>query len=131
MILVDSSVWIDYFNGRETPETNKLDNLLGIETLAIGDIILTEVLQRFRSDVDYQIAKELLTSLIIFEMLGTNIAVKSADNYRLLRKRGITVRKTADVIIATFCIESQNPLLFSDKDFLPFVQHFGLLTVSI
>jgi predicted nucleic acid-binding protein len=130
MILVDSSVGIDYFNGRETPESNKLDNLLGIEPLAIGDIILTEVLQGFRSDVDYQTAKELLTSLTIFEMLGVNIAVKSADNYTLLRKRGITIRKTADVIIATFCIESQNSLLFSDKDFLPFVQHLGLVTVS-
>jgi predicted nucleic acid-binding protein len=108
MILVDSSVWIDYFNGRETPETNKLDTLLGVEPLAIGDLILTEVLQGFRSDVDYQTAKELLTSLTIFEMLGVDIAFKSVDNYRSLRKRGITIRKTADVIIATFCIESQN-----------------------
>ena len=130
MILVDSSVWVDYFNGRETPETNKLDSLLGVEPLAIGDIILAEVLQGFRSDTDYQTAKELLTSLTIFEMLGLNFAIKSADNYRMLRKRGITIRKTADVIIATFCIENQNSLLFSDKDFLPFVQHLGLLTVS-
>ncbi|MBD2294821.1 PIN domain nuclease [Anabaena sphaerica FACHB-251] len=130
MILVDSSVWIDYFNGRETPETNKLDTLLGVEPLAIGDLILTEVLQGFRSDRDYQTAKELLTSLTIFEMLGVDLALKSVDNYRFLRKRGITIRKTADVNIATFCIESQNPLLFSDKDFLPFVQHLGLLTVS-
>ncbi|MBE9004644.1 PIN domain nuclease [Fortiea sp. LEGE XX443] len=129
MILVDSSVWIDYFNGRETPETNKLDTLLGVEPLAIGDLILIEVLQGFRSDVDHQTAKELLTSLTIFEMLGIDLAVKSADNYRILRKRGITIRKTADVIIATFCIESQNALLFSDKDFLPFVQHLGLLSV--
>lgn len=130
MIIVDSSVWVDYFNGRETPETNKLDNLLGVEPLAIGDLILTEVLQGFRSDGDYQTAKELLTSLTIFEMLGINLAFKSADNYRSLRKCGITIRKTADVIIATFCIENQNSLLFSDKDFLPFVQHLGLLTVS-
>jgi predicted nucleic acid-binding protein len=130
MIIVDSSVWIDYFNGRETPETNKLDTLLGVEPLAIGDLILTEVLQGFRSDADYQTAKELLTSLTIFEMLGINLAFKSADNYRSLRKCGITIRKTADVIIATFCIESQNSLLFSDKDFLPFVQHLGLFTVS-
>jgi predicted nucleic acid-binding protein len=129
MIVVDSSVWIDYFNGRETPETNKLDTLLGVESLAIGDLILTEVLQGFRSDADYQTAKELLNSLTIFEMLGINLAFKSADNYRSLRKRGITIRKTADVIIATFCIESQNSLLFSDKDFLPFVQHLGLFTV--
>ncbi|MEH2050172.1 type II toxin-antitoxin system VapC family toxin [Nostoc sp.] len=130
MIIVDSSVWIDYFNGRETPETNKLDTLLGVEPLAIGDLILTEVLQGFHSDADYQTAKELLTSLTIFEMLGINLAFKSADNYIILQKSGITIRKTTDVIIATFCIESQNSLLFSDKDFLPFVQYLGLFTVS-
>lgn len=130
MIIVDSSVWIDYFNGAETPETNKLDVLLGVEQIAIGDLILTEVLQGFRSDEGYQTAKELLTSLQIFEMLGLNIAIKSVDNYRFLRKRGITIRKTADVIIATFCIENQNPLLFSDKDFIPFVNHLGLIQVS-
>jgi predicted nucleic acid-binding protein len=130
MIIVDSSVWIDYFNGIETPETNKLDELLGLEPIAIGDLILTEVLQGFRSDTGYQTAKELLTSLTIFEMLGLDIALKSVDNYRFLRKRGITIRKTADVIIATFCIENQNSLLFSDKDFLPFVNHLGLISVS-
>ena len=130
MIIVDSSVWIDYFNGVETPETNKLDVLLGVEQIAIGDLILTEVLQGFRSDEGYQTAKELLTSLQIFEMLGLNIAIKSVDNYRFLRKRGITIRKTADVIIATFCIENQHPLLFSDKDFIPFVNHLGLIQVS-
>jgi predicted nucleic acid-binding protein len=130
MIIIDSSVWIDYFNGVETPETNKLDVLLGVEQIAIGDLILTEVLQGFRSDEGYQTAKELLTSLQIFEMLGLNIAIKSVDNYRFLRKRGITIRKTADVIIATFCIENENPLLFSDKDFIPFVNHLGLIQVS-
>jgi hypothetical protein len=130
MIIIDSSVWIDYFNGTEIPETNKLDQLLGVEAIAIGDLILTEVLQGFRSDTEYQTAKELLTSLTIFEMLGLEIALKSVDNYRFLRKRGITIRKTADVIIATFCIENQSPLLFSDKDFLPFVHHLGLISVS-
>ncbi|BAZ81765.1 PIN domain nuclease [Sphaerospermopsis kisseleviana CS-549] len=130
MIIVDSSVWVDYFNGIETPETNKLDQLLGVEPIAISDLILTEVLQGFRSDNGYQTAKELLTSLHIFEMLGLDIAIKSADNYRFLRKQGITIRKTADVIIATFCIETQNSLLFSDKDFLPFVNHLGLIRVQ-
>jgi predicted nucleic acid-binding protein len=129
VIIVDSSVWIDYFNGTETPETNKLDTLLEVEAIAIGDLILTEVLQGFRSDTEYQTAKDLLTSLTIFEMLGLDIALKSADNYRFLRKRGITIRKTADVIIATFCIQSQNTLLFTDKDFLPFTEHLGLLTI--
>ncbi|MEB3147729.1 MAG: PIN domain nuclease [Sphaerospermopsis sp.] len=130
MIIVDSSVWVDYFNGIETPETNKLDQLLGVEPIAISDLILTEVLQGFRSDNGYQTAKELLTSLHIFEMLGLDIAIKSADNYRFLRKQGITIRKTADVIIATFCIETQKSLLFSDKDFLPFVNHLGLIRVQ-
>jgi predicted nucleic acid-binding protein len=130
MIIVDSSVWVDYFNGIETLETNKLDQLLGLEPIAIGDLILTEVLQGFRSDNGYQTAKELLTSLHIFEMLGLDIAIKSADNYRFLRKQGITIRKTADVIIATFCIETQHSLLFSDKDFLPFVNHLGLIRIQ-
>jgi len=128
MILVDSSVWIDYFNGHDTPQTERLDSLLGSELLGIGDLILTEVLQGFREDRDYQTAKQLLTSLTIFSLLGIELAIKSADNFRSLRKRGITVRKTADVIIATFCIENNYSLLFTDKDFLPFVDYLGLRT---
>ncbi len=130
MILVDSSVWIDYFNGVDTPQTSKLDTLLGVEPLGIGDLILTEVLQGFKSDADYKTAKQLLSALSIFEMLGAEQAVKSAENFRALRKRGITVRKTADVIIATYCIEARHSLLFADKDFLPFVEHLGLRPVS-
>ena len=129
MIVVDSSVWIDYFNGRDTPQTDKLDELLGIELLGIGDIILTEVLQGFRADKDYRTAKNVLTSLAVFDMLGTKIAIKSADNFRTLRKQGITIRKTNDVIIATFCLENNHSLLFSDKDFIPFVKHLGLNAV--
>jgi len=126
MIIVDSSVWIDYFNGVNTPQTDKLDEILEMELLGIGDIIMTEVLQGFRSDRDYRAAKKALTSLAILPMLGTEIAIKSADNFRLLRKQGITVRKTNDVIIATFCIENNCSLLFSDKDFMPFVNYLGL-----
>ena len=128
MIMVDSSVWIDYFNGHDTSETTKLDSLLGIEPLAIGDIILTEVLQGFRKDEDYKTAFLLLSSLTIFELLGVKMAKKSADNYRQLRKQGITIRKTTDVIIASFCIEKNLPLLFSDKDFTPFVKHLNLVS---
>ncbi len=131
MILVDSSVWIDYFNGRDTPQTAKLDELLGVELLGIGDIILTEVLQGFRTDKDYRTAKRMLTSLTIFNMLNLEIAIKSADNFRELRKQGITIRKTVDVIIATFCLENDHSLLFSDKDFLPFVERLGLSSVLI
>ncbi|MGK7892769.1 MAG: PIN domain nuclease [Xenococcus sp. (in: cyanobacteria)] len=129
MIMVDSSIWIDYFNGRDTTQTTELDSLLGVKPIAIGDIILTEVLQGFRNDEDYKIAYSLLMSLTIFELWGEKMALKSADNYRLLRKRGITIRKTTDVIIASFCIENNLPLLFSDKDFLPFVKHLKLVSV--
>lgn len=129
MILVDSSVWIDYFNGVDSTETNRLDETLGLEEVAIGDLILTEVLQGFRNDKDYKTAKEILTSLNIYEMLGVELALKSANNFRKLRKQGITVRKTADVIIATYSIENKIPLLFSDKDFLPFVKHLRLRSV--
>lgn len=128
MIIVDLSVWIDYFNGCDTAETKQLDLLLGIEPIAIGDIILTEVLQGFRQDKDFNTAKSLLSSLTIFEFLGESMALKSADNYRQLRKQGITIRKTVDVIIATFCIEHNLPLLFSDRDFVPFVKHLKLVS---
>jgi predicted nucleic acid-binding protein len=131
MILVDSSVWIDYFNGRDTIQTVKLDELLGVELLGIGDLILTEVLQGFRSDADYRVAKQTLTSLTVFNMLGLEVAIKSADNFRELRKQGITIRKTVDVIIATFCIENRHSLLFSDKDFIPFVNNLGLTAVLV
>ena len=126
MILVDSSVWVDYFNGRANRETDFLDSLLGTEPVAVGDLILAEVLQGFRSDADYKTAKELLASLTTYELPGTSLAVKTADNYRALRKRGVTVRKTVDAIIATFCIERRIPLLYSDRDFDPFVKFLGL-----
>ena len=128
MILVDSSVWIDYFNGVEKPETAKLDSLLGIESIAVGDIILTEVLQGFKSDRDYQIAKDLFTSLTIFELINTQLAIQSADNYRYLRKKRITIRKTIDVIIATFCLQNNLSLLFIDQDFIPFIEHLNLIS---
>ena len=126
MILVDSSVWVDYFNGQATRETGFLDTLLGVEPVAIGNLILAEVLQGFRSDADYETAKGLLTSLTMYELLGVGMALKVVENYRTLRKKGITVRKTADTIIATFCIEYGFPLLYSARDFDPFVRHLGL-----
>lgn len=129
MILVDSSVWIDYFTGVESPQINKLDDCLGLRPVAIGDLILTEVLQGFRLDKEYETAKSLFDELVLFELLGQRMAIKSAENFRALRKKGITIRKTADVIIATFCIDRKIPLLFSDKDFKPFVRHLGLQEV--
>lgn len=130
MIVVDSSVWIDYFKGTANRETDRLDALLGSEPLAVGDIILAEVLQGFRDDADYRTAKSLMSTLTQVEMLGVDNALKCADNYRVLRKRGITVRKTIDVFIATYCIENACPLLFQDKDFLPFVKHLKLCSVA-
>ncbi len=127
MILVDSSVWIDYFNGIDTRQTNLLDQTLGMESVATGDLILTEVLQGFRYDEDYLRARALFDALTLHDMLGRDIALASAENYRSLRKRGITVRKTVDVIIATFCVQQRIPLLFSNRDFKPFVVHLGLV----
>jgi predicted nucleic acid-binding protein len=115
LIFVDSSVWVDYFNGRNSAETDRLDKLLGNEPIGTGDLVLIEVLQGFKLDRDYNTARELLTSLEVFTLGGKEIAIKSADNFRLLRKRGITVRKTIDVLIATFCIEKELALLHSDK----------------
>jgi len=126
VILVDSSVWIDYFRGTSTPETETLDALLGTEPIATGDLILTEVLQGFVSDQDFNQAKKLLTSLEIVDLAGQTIAVQAAKNFRVLLAHGITVRKTIDTVIATRCIENRLPLLYSDRDFDPFVEHLGL-----
>ena len=127
MILVDSSVWIDYFSGTDNAQTDSLDKILGLTPIAVGDLILTEVLQGFRIDKDYHSAKVLFEDVVVLEMLGRRMAIKSAENFRALRKKGITIRKTADVIIASFCIDRKLPLLFSDKDFKPFVKHLGLI----
>ncbi|MCT2533451.1 PIN domain nuclease [SAR92 clade bacterium H231] len=127
MMLVDSSVWIDYFTGTQNLQTDYLDSALGKQRLCIGDLILTEVLQGFRQDKHFKQAKSLLSALPSYDLLGTKMAHQSANNFRWLRKRGITVRKTADVIIATFCIEHKIPLLSTDRDFKPFVKHMGLI----
>ncbi len=126
MILVDSSVWIDYFRGDRTLQTDKLDALLGTELIGMGDLILTEVLQGFDRERDFNRARNLLTSFVIVELAGPNIAIQAARNFRALRARGITVRKTIDTVIATRCIESAYPLLYSDRDFDPFCKHLGL-----
>ena len=126
MIMVDSSVWIDYFRGNATRQTDALDSLLGVEPLKIGDMILTEVLQGFGSDRDFNQAKLLLTSLDVVELGGQKIAIQAAMNFRTLRSLGITARKTIDTIIATSCIERGFRLLYSDRDFDPFVAHLGL-----
>ena len=127
MIVVDSSVWIDFFNGFSTPEVDQLDALLGVTPLAIGDLILVEVMQGFRNERDVATARQLFRSLALLPLLEGSNAWKAADNYRQLRRKGITVRKTIDGIIATACIEANLPLLFSDRDFQPYVEHLGLV----
>ena len=130
MILVDSSVWIDYFRGTITPQTEKLDWLLGVEPLAIGDLILTEVLQGFDNERDFHDARKMLTSLTVVELGGQEIAIQAAKNFRSLRRLGVTVRKTVDTVIATRCIESGYDLLHNDRDFDPFARHLGLRVVA-
>jgi predicted nucleic acid-binding protein len=126
VILVDSSVWIDYFRGIQSSQTDLLHALLGNEPIATGDLVLAEVLQGFGSAQDFNQGKKLLTSLPIIELVGGNIAIQAANNFRALRSLGITVRKTIDTLIATSCIEKGLALLYSDKDFNPFVEHLGL-----
>ncbi len=128
MILVDTSVWIDYFNGNPTWQTDLLEHYLSDEPIVMGDLILTEILQGFRSDKDYKTAKSFLNALPFRQMGGYHVAIQSAQNYRKLRKAGITVRKTIDVIIATFCVLEGLTLLHDDRDFEPMAAHFPLKT---
>ncbi len=130
MIFVDSTVLIDYFNGTANWQVEKLDLLLGKEIIVLGDYILSEVLQGFKSDSDFQKALIILKEFPCFTICGEEIAIQSARNYRYLRKKGITVRKTIDVIIATFCIKNNLILLHNDKDFEPFVKYLKLKTVE-
>jgi len=130
MILVNSSVWISYFNGQINPQTDWLDSALGREIIIVGDLILAEILQGFKSDRDFRKAKELLLNFQFMEMVGREISVKSAENYRLLRIKGVTVCKTIDVIIGTFCIHHNLSLLHDDQDFEPLIKHLGLNTVK-
>jgi predicted nucleic acid-binding protein len=129
MTLVDSSVWIDYFRGVRSPETNRLDALLGRESLLTGDLIVAEVLQGFPLESAFNTARQLMTTrLEVVSLIGPYNAVQAARNYRTLRARGVTIRKTIDTLIATYCIENGVSLLFSDRDFEPFVECLGLRT---
>ncbi len=127
MILVDTSVWIDYLNGIDSKHTDILDNALIEGTVAIGDIIYLEILQGIRDDSEYKRVKSSLATLDQYELFGNDMISKCAENYRALRKKGMTIRKTNDVIIATYCIKYELPLLFTDRDFQPFVKHLGLI----
>ena len=126
MILVDSSVWIDYFRGAATPQTERLDALLGQEAVAVGDLILAEVLPGFPRERDFNLARQLLLALEVVPIVDARLAIQAARNYRFLRAQGVTVRKTIDTLIATRCIQDELTLLHSDRDFEPFVAHLGL-----
>jgi len=129
VVLVDTSVWVDYFNGVSTPEADRLDGLLGSGRLLIGDLILAELLQGFGRDADYRRAQRLLLDLPCANLVGREVALAAADNYRTLRTRGITVRKTIDVLIGTYCIRAGHELLHSDRDFDALERHLGLQTL--
>jgi len=131
MILVDSSVWVDYFNGTPTAETDFLDARLSVELIAIGDLMLAEVLQGFRDDRDFRRARSLLSAFSTPQLLDAERAVRVAENYRRLRKLGVTVRKTTDMIIGTWCIDTSTSLLFSDRDFDPMIRHLGLRSALV
>lgn len=126
MVLVDTSVWVDFFNGVDTAEVSELDGLLGSGRLLIGDLILAELLQGFGREADYRRARNLLADVPYADLVGREVAFAAAGNYRRLRSRGITVRKTIDVIIGTFCIVNGHELLHADRDFDPMEAALGL-----
>lgn len=129
MMLVDSSVWIDYFNGRATPQTLYLRDRANRTGIIVGDLILCEVLQGFRVDKDFQAARDLLLGFHYRNMVGQEVALEAARGYRALRAHGITVRKTIDMLIGTFCLLNDLDLLHDDRDFDPMEAHLGLRVV--
>lgn len=129
MLVVDSSVWIDYFNGLENSQTDFLHRVLDKVPVLVGDLILAEVLQGFRTDADFKTARRLLTRFAQAQMVSPNLAVQSARNYRTLRQKGVTVRKTIDSLIATYCLKNDHELLHNDNDFDGYENHLGLLVV--
>ena len=126
MILVDSSVWIDYFRSADTPQVALLDSYFGRSSLAVGDLIAAEVLQGVRDQKEFKWVKKTLDAFEHVDLAGYDLAVKASENYRSLRAIGVTIRKTIDTLIATRCIEDRLTLLHADRDFLPFSQHLGL-----
>ncbi len=126
MIVVDTSVWIDYFNGVPTPQAGLLDELLGQRVLAVGDLILAELLQGFATELDAKRALSLLQPLEFLEMAGRDVAIQSAANYRRLRRRGVTVRKTMDMLIGTCCLMHDHEILHNDRGFDVLAEHLGL-----
>jgi predicted nucleic acid-binding protein len=129
MLVVDSTVWIDYFNGVQNPQTDYLHQIADKTPILIGDLILAEVLQGFRDDTDFEKARRSFGKYIQVNMVNPELALQSARNDRLLRRKGVTVRKTIDSFIATYCIENEHDVLHNDSDFDGYEQHLGLKVV--
>jgi hypothetical protein len=129
MVIVDSSVWIDYFNDKQDSRTEWLEAAIGQAGIGLTSLILCEVLQGIRHERSFRLTHRQLTSLLVFEGLGTGLAVASAENFRYLQRQGVTIRSTIECIIATFCIENGHRLLHHDRDFDPFEEHLGLLVL--
>ena len=129
MLVVDSTVWIDYFNGIESPQTDYLNIILETTPILVGDLMLAEVLQGFRQDVDFDKACRALGKYFQGSLVNPDLAIQSARNYRILRQKGITVRKTIDNLIATYCIENDHELLHNDSDFDGYETHLGLKVI--
>jgi predicted nucleic acid-binding protein len=130
MVLADTSVWVDYFKGVVNWQTDRLDWLLSAQPVALGDLILTEILQGFDREADFQRARSFLLALPFYELGGYQLCLQAANNYRTLRRRGISIRKTIDVIIATGCIAWSLELLHNDRDFAPMEEILGLKVVK-
>lgn len=129
MLVVDTSVWVDYFNGVKNPPTDYLNTVLDNTPILIGDLILAEVLQGFRYDPDFEKARRTLGKFAQESLANPGLAVQSARNYRFLRQKGVTVRKTIDSLIATYCIENDHELLHNDSDYDGYEEHLGLRVV--
>jgi predicted nucleic acid-binding protein len=127
VIVVDTTVWIDFLNGRNKPHVRRLNAALGATEIIVGDLMLSEVLQGLDSEREAREVEGLLRRFEIVPMSGEAIAVAAARNFRTLRKRGITIRKTIDMLIGTWCVENRRPLLHNDKDFHPMALHLGLI----
>ena len=127
MIAVDTSVWIDWINRKETSQVARLNSILNQEEVVVGDIVLLEVLQGARDDLHARRIARMLDDCVHLPMLSKSLAITASSNFRTLRRQGITIRKTPDLIIGTWCIENRVPLLHNDRDFLPMVDHLGLV----
>ena len=131
MIVVDSSVWIDFLNDRNSLQVRRLLALLGSEEIIVGDLMLCEILQGLESEPAASEVETLLRHFDIMPMAGDAIAIAAARNFRSLRRRGITIRKTIDLLIGTWCIDNRTPLLHNDSDFRPMARYLGLIEVAV